>query len=250
MNKIQIKTKDFNSKHVVGFNQTNDLTNNISIDSITNTLINDTIDNELVKFFPVVDLKKINIQLFDESGVAYSYMDFNFSNEDALLLYNRFKKSFVKINFYSSNNITNRKLVYQVIITTQLTEDQRDSNGELLDVSNMPMTFKIVNPFLKKANEESNGYYLFYFQNPIDYEYPTTLYAEYSFNSALNGEEYRFVSTTPSTFTLDNLYDNLFVSYKLSSINGINSYYIDLTDREITYSDNEYTINLYRLIVQ
>jgi hypothetical protein len=248
--KIKIKTKDFNSKHVIGFNQTNDLTNNRFIGSITDNLINDTIDNELIKFFPAFELNRINIQLFDETGSAYNYGDFNFSNEDALLLYNRFINSFIKINFYSSDNLTDRKLVYQTIINTQLTEDQRDSNGELLDITTMPMTFKIVNPFIKRANEESNGYYLFYFKNPIDYQYPTTLYAEFSFNSALNGEEYAFVSTTPSTFNLNELYDNLFISYELSSINGISSYYINLTDREITYSNNEYTINLYRLIVQ
>lgn len=234
----------------------NDFLNNAIDESI-----NPIDDYEKVKFYPFNGINEIIIELYNFGSTPLYYGDtqptspFNlgFSNDDVKFLRNRFKNSFLKLNFYDSPNPANRRLAFQQIIYSQLNEDQRDINKNLLPIATMPITYRIVDPITKILGI-SEGYYLYWLKNPST-PYPKRFYMTASFNNASDGIVTPLIAydstdaiSNPTIYN-PNIPINLLnsfssVKYLLSSINNNNVYAITSLDTALPTSTNYRTINV------
>lgn len=225
--------------------------------------INPIVDYEKVKFYPFNGINEIIIKLHNSGSTPLYYGDtiptstFNlgYSDDDVKFFRNRFKNSFIKLNFYDSQNPSDKRLMFQQIIYNQLNEDQRDGNKNLLPVSTMPITYRIVDPItIRKGLSE--GYYLYWLKNPST-PYPKRFYMTATYNNASDGivtplMAYDATVLIPPTMPI-NLYNSYnSVKYLLSSINNNNVYSITSLDtslgtnyRTINVTGNTLTITLY-----
>jgi hypothetical protein len=234
-----------------------------------NQFLNDAIDEainpiddyEKVKFYPFNGINEIIIKLHNSLNTPLFYGDtvptstFNlgYSNDDIKFLRNRFKNSFIKLNFYDSPNPSDKRLVFQQIIYNQLNEDQRDGNKNLLPVATMPITYRIVDPITKILGI-SEGYYLYWLKNPST-PYPKRFYMTATYNNASDGIVTPLIAydstdilTNPTIYNpnipinLLNSYNS--INYLLSSINNNNVYAITSLDTALPTSTNYRTINI------
>lgn len=234
-----------------------------------NQFLNDAIDEainpiddyEKVKFYPFNGINEIIIKLHNSGNTPLFYGDtvptstFNlgYSNDDIKFLRNRFKNSFIKLNFYDSPNPSDKRLAFQQIIYNQLNEDQRDVNNNLLPVSTMPITYRIVDPITKILGN-SEGYYLYWLKNPST-PYPKRFYMTATYNNASDGiitpliaYDSTDILTNPTIYNpnipinLLNSYNS--INYLLSSINNNNVYAITSLDTALPTSTNYRTINI------
>lgn len=227
-------------------------------DSI-NEAINPIDDYEKMRFYPFNNINEIIIKLHNTGSTPLYYGDtvptspFNigYSDDDVKFIRNRFKNSFVKLNFYDSPNPSDKRLVFQQIIYNQLNQDQRDVNGNLLSVATMPITYRIVDPITVRKGL-SEGFYLYWLKNPPT-PYPKKFYMTATYNNALDGIVTPLMAyNTPPTIPI-NLYNSLnSVKYVLSSINNLNVYAITTLDtstgtnyRTVNITGNTLTITLY-----
>jgi hypothetical protein len=237
--------------------------------------INPIIDYEKVRFYPFNDINEIIIKLHNSGSTPLYYGDtipaspFNlgYSNDDVKFRRNRFKNSFIKFNFYDSPNPSDKRLVFQQIIYNQLNDDQRDINGNLLSVSAMPITYRLVDPITFRKGI-SEGYYIYWLKNPST-PYPKKFYMTATYNNAADGiitplMAYDATDGTVNPLTGEivnpfapilpiNLYNSYnSVKYLLSSINNNNIYAITSLNsstgnnyRTINVTGNTLTITLY-----
>ena len=193
-------------------------------------------DYEKVKFYPFNGINEIIIKIHDSGSTPLYYGDtiptstFNlgYSDDDVKFFRNRFKNSFIKLNFYDSPNPSDKRLMFQQIIYNQLNEDQRDINSNLLPVATMPITYRIVDPItIRKGLSE--GYYLYWLKNPST-PYPKRFYMTATYNNASDGivtplmayDATDVINPFAPTMPI-NLYNSYnSVKYLLSSINNNN----------------------------
>lgn len=228
--------------------------------------INPIIDYEKVKFFPFNGITEIIIKLHNSGSTPLYYGDtmptstFNlgYSNDDVKFFRNRFKNSFIKLNFYDSPNPSDKRLVFQQIIYNQLNEDQRDFNGNLLPIATMPITYRIIDPITIRKGLSEN-YYIYWLKNPST-PYPKRFYMTATYNNASDGiitplmayDATDVINPFAPTMPI-NLYNSFnSVKYLLSSINNNNVYSITSLDtstgtnyRTINVTGNTLTITLY-----
>jgi hypothetical protein len=244
-----------------------EIAENQFLNDATGESINPIDDYEKVRFYPFNGINKITIKLHNLGSTPLYYGDtiptapFNlgYSDDDVKFGRNRFKNSFIKFNFYDSPNPSDKRLIFQQIIYNQLNEDQRDINGNLLSVSAMPITYRLVDPITFRKGI-SEGYYLYWLKNPST-PYPKKFYMTATYNNAADGiitplMAYDTTDGTVNPFapTLPiNLYNTFnSVNYLLSSVNNNNVYAITSLDtstgikyRTINVTGNELTIILY-----
>ncbi len=193
-------------------------------------------DNEIKYFSPLgFETLVINLQLEDN---LIFYSDLGYNDDDIALLTNRFLNSRLRINFYTSSDPANQVLFYQVDLNNQL-----NPNNNLTSTEQMPMFF-IADPN-KTVDDLRNslGYKIPYFKNPNNNNFPIKLYAEFQYLNSVNGEILRLISSSDD-ITFDNLYDKLYVTYELISINDKFLYTIDQTDRNIYLLSGNKVIDL------
>lgn len=204
--------------------------------------INEIRDNEKVRFQPFSGYTEVVVKLMVSGSTELTYSDLGFTNEDLIFRRNRFTNSFLKLNFYDNNVLSNRRLAFQNLIYSQINEDQRDVNGDLLDVSNMPVTFRITDP-IQKPNGDSEGFYIYWLKNDPD-GYPKTFYIYFSYGNASDGEEIQYLAYDGSIPI--NLYSSLnWVECRLSSIGNLNEYLLEDSNRTINYLSDRIEILLY-----
>jgi hypothetical protein len=234
-----------------------EIAENQFLDEAIDEAINPVDDYEKVRFYPFNDINEIIIKLNNTGSTPLYYGDtipaspFNlgYSNDDVKFQRNRFKNSFIKFNFYDSPNPSDRRLAFQQIIYNQLNDDQRDSNGNLLPVSTMPITYRLVDPITFRRGI-SEGYYLYWLKNPST-PYPKRFYMTATYNNAADGIITPLIAYD-ATLPIDvfNSYNS--INYLLSSINNNNVYAITslntstgTNNRTITVAGNTLTITLY-----
>ena len=206
--------------------------------------INPTIDYEKVRFVPFSGYTEVYVRLMKSGSTELTYSDLGFTNDDLKFRRNRFTKSFVKLNFYDTNNLSNRRLAFQSFLFSQINEDQRDVNGELLDVTNMPVTFRLTDP-ITRPEGVSEGFNLYWLKRPSS-PYPLDFYMYASYNNASDGVESQFLAFDGQIPI--NLYSGLnWVRYRLTSIQNNNEFSIDDSNRSINFLSDKIEILLYPL---
>lgn len=213
---------------------------------ITNQSIPIKIDGEKTRFTPTPQIDTIKYVLWRNASTPYYYADFGFTNEDILFRRNRFKKSFLKMNFYDSNDAASQQLLFQSILETQIFSEQLDINGELLDVSLMPVSFLITNPRLQRGYFET--YYNYWYKNYPNFAYPLDMFMYASFSNANNGRTTQFVAST-AALTVQNFQQYNYTPYRFTQTNNICTYHPINTNRTILMTPTNWVFNLYEQIL-
>lgn len=205
--------------------------------------INPVQDYEKMRFVPFSGITEIVINLMETGLTMMTYDTFNYTNEDINFRRNRFKNSFVKLNFYDSANPTNKQLAFQMVLYNQINQDQYDIYGNLLDVSLMPITYRLVDPITIRVGI-SEGFYLYWYKNPMEV-YPNNFYMSATYNNAADGLTTQLVAY--DGLIPINLYNNINnVKYVLSSVGNMQQYSVDNNNRTIEFIGSQMIINLYK----
>lgn len=205
--------------------------------------INTVDDYEKVRFAPFNNIKKIQFRLKDKLGNPLTYSYFGYTNDDLRFRKNRFKNSFLRMNFFDSPNPSNQRLAFQIQLFNQINSFNRDINGNLLDVTISPVIYEIIDPITIR-NGISEGFYLYWLKYPKIDEYPLNFYMYPSFANAVDGNNTNFVSYSSAVSI--NQYNSInFIKYILTLGTGTNIYRTDVTDRQINQSGDTLIIDLY-----
>lgn len=208
------------------------------IENATNPIL----DFEKIRV-PPKNVDEIVIKLMNNTSTPITYSEFGFTNEDVILRKNRFTNSFIRFDFFDSNVPTNQRRIFQIDLFAQLNDDQRDGDGELLDVSLMPVTFRAVNP-IKRFIGNYEGFFIYWFKNLSIYTIPQNLFAYTTFNNALDGNITQLLSFE-SAININDFFNKNYLEYK---INNNREYRVNNIDRRVFYplSSGRLEIELYR----
>lgn len=227
---------------------------------------------------PIVDYEKVRLSPIDKGTVKVGKVSYDlrflndlsntnhwddivdensnpvFTNEDIKFRKNRFKKSFLRLNFYDSDIPTDQRLLSFTTVFPELSSDYihgvnatpPDLPSTPFDFDKIPIKFVLENP-ITKPKGFAEGYYLYHFKDEI----PTELFMRAQFNCAADGKTYNFM-TTNALLPIDQLVDNLHVKYILKKDNTGYYYTIDDTySSNVTYSagNTEVEVTLYEIQV-
>jgi hypothetical protein len=198
--------------------------------------VNPVFDNE-IKWFSPLGFEKIIINI-KENDIQLNYSDFNYNDTDIISLTNRFINSYLRVNFYTSNDPANQTLFYQVDLNNQI------NGNDNLTASDQKIVYEVYDPNKSMGKQvNSLAYKVPFFKNPNHFTFPFIFYADFQYLNAINGDVIRLISSSDA-IDFNNLYDKLYIKYQLNKINDTFIYTIDDTDRNISMIANNKVINL------
>lgn len=202
----------------------------------------------------------INITLIKK--VLTNWASIGFNDDDLKSRKNFFTKSFLQLDFYDSDMVTNQNLMSFISLYP------KTANQVIPLAMNYKLSFILGNPIIDEGSN-GEGFSLYHFKdevlpNPLP---PKYLYMRATFNNAKTGKSNGFMSTINPNLSIDDLIEptaddplniititnknNLFTRYILIRTNDGYFYEIDTeySSNNVTYdpSNKSYTINLYEI---
>ena len=266
------------------------------IDVEVKKAVNDIFDYEKVKLIPIHDntdgpLDNITyvVNLLNKplpsiiTGLppasfnkTLTWDNIDFTDDDLRFKKKSFTKSFLKLDFYDSDLLSNQNLVSAITLFPNFTNEDM-TNGSIPQAVNYPVSFKLGNSLFNDPSvfvdnsKSSEGFSLYHFKdevlpNPLP---PKNLYMKATFNNAKNGTSTGLMSSDSTTLSIDilvrstenitplgsvknNLHtkyilnrDSTGYSYKIDTDYSDNVKYEDLNST--TTNTNDYIINLYQV---
>lgn len=202
-----------------------------------------------------------------------TYADAGFNDVDIKNRKNGFKRSFLRLNFYDSDNIAKQKLVAFLVIYPRVDDKFFSSTnlpsksfftppnatpwGTLNPVKQINLEFTVGNS-LNDKRKDGEGFFFYYYKDEIVGTTPKELFMRASFNNAKTGKTMRLMSTN-NKVQIDKLNqatngtttkNNIHTKYVLSKDNTGYYYKID-TDysSNVTIQGDIYEVNLYEIFV-
>jgi hypothetical protein len=226
--------------------------------------INPIVDYEKYRFIPTNnngDVDKISyyLNLLDDNGNLINHTTYDiegFTYGDLRYNKNKFKRSFLRLMFFDSDDVTNQNFLFQTIIYCRLYDSdiikpQQGVLSSALDsnkpkpLQQIPIRF-IVGDSSKNSDLLSDGYYILYNKKDL----PLDLFMRATWNNASNGKT-KNLSTSNTKLEINEINKSLFMKFTLKEDNNKLYYLIDETySNNITYSNNEYIIELYEVQVK
>lgn len=204
--------------------------------------VNEIIDYGTVRLSPVtqgyIDLTSLKYKLqFNSGDNGLHYSDIGFVNDDLKYRRNNFKRSFLQLDFYDSKSMSNQNYLYSSSIYCRVLPNMFDERNNLLDVETIPVEFILENPILNSKGI-SEGLFLYDYKTDI----PKDIYMRASFNNAKTGKTTIFMTTNISK-GITELQNYLYTTYSLK----LNSrrYIYQISGGDISYNNNDLTVNLY-----
>ena len=197
--------------------------------------INPILDYEKVRFLPaiispnptattvnppVIQIESVTYQinLLDSSNNYFSpnttYADAGFDNDDLRFRKNRLIKSFLRLDFYDSDILTDQRLVATMSINPNITYADIQPNISAYPVAqNKQLWFELKNPL---TNDEvfGEGFFIYYFKDEVDINLPENLYMRATFSNAKTGVS-KGLMTDQTQVLIDDLVDQLHTRYVL-----------------------------------
>jgi hypothetical protein len=196
--------------------------------------INPILDYEKVRFLPakisptptattvnsVIQIQTVTYQinLFDANNNAYfsstTYAEAGFDNDDLRFRKNRLIKSFLRLDFYDSDILTDQRLVATMSINPNITYADIQPNISAYPVAqNKQLWFELKNPL---TNDEvfGEGFFIYYFKDEVDINLPENLYMRATFSNAKTGVS-KGLMTDQTQVPIDDLVDQLHTRYVL-----------------------------------
>jgi len=253
------------------------------IDVEVNKSINLITDFEQVRLKPTKDLnlplvniiRTINYSIFvlDENK-AYtdaSYEDAGFKDDDIKFRKNSFNNSFLRLNFYDSDNRSTQRLMSYIVIYPIVNEKfftggntprdaffKKDGNngwGNINPVEKINLEFTVGDSLIDKSLD-GEGFFIYHYKDEINDKTPKELFMSASFNNAKTGKVLRLISTdikpkideinkpTNNTTAINNTY----TKYLLKKDNTGFYYSIDTKySKNVTINSESYEVKLYQI---
>jgi hypothetical protein len=231
--------------------------------------INPILDYEKVRFSPIISLNDIvnvvnnityNLHFLNSSNQFNQnsfYGEIGFNNSDIKFRKKSFTNSFLKLNFYDTDITTTQRLLFFVTIFPRLEPTNFAIGplppwGTITSAINLKTSFILGDSTINKTFN-SEGYTLYYFKDEVITQ-PKELFMTAEFNNAKNGSTTRFMSTSSTNITIDNLFNpsnttnNLFTKYILKKVNNKYVYEIDgIYSNNVQINNSDYNIDLYQI---
>lgn len=247
--------------------------------------INPITDFEQVRLKPTKDLtsplaniiRTINysIHVLDENKnyIDASYGDVGFKEDDIKFRKNSFNNSFLRLNFYDSDDVNTQRLMSYIVIYPIVNKkffvannnSPRDaffkSNGNngwgnINPVKNINLEFTVGDSLIDKSLD-GEGFFIYHYKDEINDKTPKELFMSASFNNAKTGKILRLISTdtkpkvdklnTPTNNTA--LKNNLYTKYLLKKDNTGFYYSIDANySTNVKINSDSYEVKLYQIV--
>ena len=225
------------------------------VEKETEKAINPIIDWEKARYIPVENgntnqVPEVIYNLtFKGGGTTYGSIGFIY--DDVKFLKNKFKQSFLRLNFYDSDITTNQNLLFYITIFAQLTlQDHKvttpgNTYGQPLPVNSLPIRFRLSDPITIPSGF-AEGYFIHYLKSAAQIANSKEVFMRASFSNAKDGKTTNLMTSTVA-LPVDQLVNNLHTKYVLKrDIDGF-YYEIDATAPNVSYTSGTYTINLYEI---
>lgn len=228
------------------------------IDIEVNKAINPILDYEKVRLSPKINNSLFNKVIFKlnllKNGVLSNTFisDLGFTQEDVNYSKNSFKKSFLRLSLYDSDNLgTQRLMSFYTIFLKVLPEFISPNNGSLAglpsNINSIPLMFRVKNPLLY-LDDYSEGFNLYHYKDEIPQNLSKSMYMRFTFNNAKSGTSTGLM-TVNSPQNIDDLVKKIHIKYDLFKDQTGFYYSIDTSySNNIQLNGDEITINLYEII--
>ncbi len=292
VNKYRIKLSDIDSENIsftipiTNENQNygqHELVETKFVNVEVEKAINDITDFEQVRIKPSKNLDyplnnlirsvtySINTRDENKKIINTTYSDVGFIDTDIRFRKNSFLNSFLRLNFYDSDNVSTQKLVSYVIIypsidskfylnsgnprTAFFSGAGQKQWGMMTPVSQINLEFSVGDSMLDRTLN-GEGYYLYYYKDELFLNKNTELFMTATFNNAKTGKITKLI-TSDSDLGVDEIFkstngttkkNNVHTKYLLKK--DLTGYYYKI---DTDYSSNvkligdNYEVNLYEI---
>lgn len=235
-----------------------------------NDIINEIIDYEKVKLYPIDDDDNIcdalNFSLhffinnnWDLNTTKLS--DIGFEKEDVENKRKRLKKSFIRLLFYDSIDLKKQNLLYYSNIFINIDDLYTTYIRGNLSMNNLLMNFFVENSKLSKKIKSFEGFNIYLFKDDIPKNDIKTIYMRVDFNNAMDGRSVLFTKGKPDTingYSMQELNNNIYYEMECSYNSNMNKYVYKIkgknkqthSDIEDKYIKNKINIDLYQAKVK
>lgn len=195
-------------------------------------------------------------------NTSLKWADIELTDEDLKLRKNSFTKSFLRLDFYDSDIVTNQNLISFITLFPKFSYLDV-SSGSIPLASNYRVSFTLGNPLVNRK-ENGEGFALYHFKDEIIPTVPKYLYMRATFNNAKNGKSTGLMSSSDTNLTIDQLIkttkdehavnpsvkNNLYTRYILTR--EVDGYYYEIdtsysTNVNYNSTPNNYIIDLYQI---
>lgn len=200
----------------------------------TQKAINPVLDYDKVRFIPVDENSKIltdiNYYLYFivNSGITIPtyYSQIGYEDADIKFERNNFKRSFLTLSFYDTDNPFTQNLVTDLQIFSMVTRDDlvpigtptvagqpKPIPGLVKPASQIPVRFVLSNP-LTTPRGFYEGYHIYSYKDEYVLNQPKSLYMRASYFNAKDGKITNLM-TEPTAYEIDDLVHKLYTKYNL-----------------------------------
>ena len=248
-----------------------ELIENTLVDVELEKAINPILDYEKVRFLPI-DSKNQHINeityIVDLLGNK-TYGSIGFTDSDVKFQKERFKQTFLNLNFYDTDNAMTQELISFVTLFASIkTSDLLGTNeqqikayngnikgipGQVKSANEIPITFALSSPIFNPRGF-AEGYHLYGYKDELKIGESKYLYMRASFKNAKTGKAVNLmVKDAPET--IDRLVHEVYTRFILTRTKTGFYYKIDdeyqgnsgKTKNNVTYSNNNIIVNLYQI---
>lgn len=254
------------------------------IDVEVNKSINTITDFEQIRLKPTKDLnsplaniiRTINYSIFILDGnkdyTDASYEDVGFKYDDIKFRKNSFNNSFLRLNFYDSDNRSTQRLMSYVTIYPIVNKKFFAGNstprdaffkangnnnwGEINPLKNINLEFTVGDSLMDKTLD-GEGFFIYHYKDEINDKTPKELFMSATFNNAKTGKVLRLISTDTKP-TIDKINiptnntpikNNTYTKYLLKKDNTGFYYSIDINySTNVIINTDSYEVKLYQII--
>lgn len=233
--------------------------------------INPILDYDKVRFLPI-DSKNQHINeityIVDLLGNK-TYGSIGFNDSDVKFQKERFKQTFLNLNFYDTDNAMTQQLISYVTLFASIktadllgTNEQQISSygsikgipGQIKSANEIPITFALSSPIFNPRGF-AEGYHLYGYKDELKIGESKYLYMRASFKNAKTGKAVNLmVKDAPET--IDKLVHEVYTRFKL--FRTTTGFYYQIDDEyqgnsakpkknNVTYSNNNIIVNLYQI---
>tara|TARA_Y100000592_G_scaffold99744_1_gene176987 strand:- start:18 stop:860 length:843 start_codon:yes stop_codon:yes gene_type:complete len=235
---------------------------NIEVDKAVNIIF----DYEKVKVLPISNSDTIvnnityKVNLLNSTATAFNtglkWADIGFNDDDLRFKKNSFIKSFLRLDFYDSDIVSNQNLISFITLFPKFSHNDM-IDGTIPSANSYQVNFVLGNPLVdRKKNGE--GFSLYHFKDEIlpDPLPPKNLYMRATFNNAKEGTSTGLMSSNSLTLNIDDLIsstegttveNNLYTKYVLFRDETGYFYKIDTNYSGNVNESGGYNINLYQI---
>lgn len=244
-----------------------ELVDRVFVDVETEKNINPIIDYEKARFVPV-DLKDqpINKLIYKVSLInGNTYGDIGFTDDDIKFRKENFRRSFLQLNFFDSDNPLTQNLVTSITLYSRITSSDLEPvnsttgiPGQPKPANQIPIIYILESPVINPKGF-SEGFHLYDYKDEVQVNQPKYLYMRASFKNAKDGKTTNMmVNQQPKP--IDLLVHELYTRYELFKTDSGFYYKIDNKyqgngadnpPNNVTYQQeslyNNVIINLYQI---